>query len=59
MRLRSALGGGEERFFAGAHWASLAELADWPDIMAPRSFAELLPRILAGDYTAEPIDTDA
>ena len=64
-RLESALdaadvhvGGAEEAFFAGARWASVEDIAAWPatEIMAPRRLAELLGRLLAGDWPAEPID---
>jgi 8-oxo-dGTP pyrophosphatase MutT (NUDIX family) len=51
--------GAEEAFFMGARWASLAELAAWPAIMAPRRLPELLTPILAGDLPGEPIDTGA
>ena len=51
------LGGHEEQFFAGARWATVDELADWPELLAPRRIAELLVPVLAGEIPAEPIDT--
>jgi 8-oxo-dGTP pyrophosphatase MutT (NUDIX family) len=51
-----SLGGNEAQFFAGARWASLSELADWPDLLAPRRIAELLAPVLAGQVPSEPID---
>jgi 8-oxo-dGTP pyrophosphatase MutT (NUDIX family) len=53
------VGGPEEAFYVGARWASVAELADADDIVAPRRLAELLPPIIAGDYPPAPIDTGA
>lgn len=53
------VGGEEEVFFAGARWASLAELAEADDIVAPRRIAELLAPIIAGEYPPAPIDTGA
>lgn len=55
MVLRS-LDGAEAQFFAGARWASLAELETWPDLLAPRRFAELLGPVLAGEFPVQPID---
>jgi ADP-ribose pyrophosphatase YjhB (NUDIX family) len=51
-----SLGGAEAQFFVGARWASITELADWPDILAPRRFSALLAPILAGDYPNKPVD---
>ena len=51
------LTGYEERFFAGARWATISELADWPALLAPRRLAELLIPVLAGELPPEPIDT--
>ena len=64
-RLRAAfpaeevdVGGAEAQFFEGARWATMADLAAWPEgaIMAPRRLPELLAPILAGDLPAAPID---
>ena len=52
------LAGLEARDFVEARWAAVGELAGWPDTMAPRRLAELLPPILAGDLPGEPIDAD-
>jgi 8-oxo-dGTP pyrophosphatase MutT (NUDIX family) len=51
-----SLDGAEAQTFAGACWAGLAELETWPDLLAPRRFAELLAPVLGGDLPAEPID---
>ena len=51
-----SLDGAEAQFFAGARWATLAELATWPDLLAPRRFRELLEPILAGTLPPEPVD---
>lgn len=51
------LTGPEERWFVEAPWATLAELRDWPDMVAPARLADLLPPILAGQLPNEPIDT--
>jgi 8-oxo-dGTP pyrophosphatase MutT (NUDIX family) len=51
-----SLGGHEAQFFTGARWATVSELASWPDLLAPRRFAELLAPILAGQLPLEPID---
>lgn len=50
------LSGIEARSFVEARWATLADLADWPDILAPRRMAELLVPILAGQLPDDPID---
>jgi len=49
--------GAEEAFFEGAVWATVAELADWGEMMAPSRMAELLPPLLAGQLPEEPIDS--
>jgi 8-oxo-dGTP pyrophosphatase MutT (NUDIX family) len=51
-----SLDGAEAAFFVGARWASVSELASWPDLLAPRRFAELLAPVLGGDLPADPID---
>jgi 8-oxo-dGTP pyrophosphatase MutT (NUDIX family) len=51
-----SLDGDEAQFFAGARWATLAELETWPDLLAPRRFAELLGPILRGALPDEPVD---
>jgi 8-oxo-dGTP pyrophosphatase MutT (NUDIX family) len=51
-----SLDGNEAQFFAGARWATLAELETWPDLLAPRRFSELLAPILAGELPSEPVD---
>ena len=50
--------GAEAQFFEGARWASLADLAAWPEgaIIAPRRLAELLAPILGGELPPAPID---
>jgi 8-oxo-dGTP pyrophosphatase MutT (NUDIX family) len=48
--------GYEAQFFAGARWAGIAELADWPELVAPSRIAALLAPVLAGDLPTEPID---
>jgi 8-oxo-dGTP pyrophosphatase MutT (NUDIX family) len=49
--------GKEGEYLIGAHWLSVDELEAWPNIIAPRRLAQLLPAILAGDLPSEPIDT--
>lgn len=39
----------------GIEWASVEELAAWPETVAPRRLASLLPAILDGDLPPEPI----
>jgi hypothetical protein len=51
-----SLDGPEAEFFAGARWVTLAELEIWPDLLAPRRFAELLAPVLVGLIPAEPVD---
>jgi 8-oxo-dGTP pyrophosphatase MutT (NUDIX family) len=53
------VGGDEEKYFVGARWATVNDLPPPDETMAPRRLAELLPPILAGDYPAQPIDTEA
>ena len=48
--------GAEGSYFEGARWASVAELAAWPQIMAPRRLPDLLRPILAGQLPSEPLD---
>lgn len=49
----------EAVFFEGARWATVADLTDWPHVMAPRRLAELLPPLLAGELPDAPIDAGA
>ena len=49
--------GTEGQYSIGAHWLSVDELEAWPDIIAPRRLAQLLPAVLAGNLPTEPIDT--
>jgi 8-oxo-dGTP pyrophosphatase MutT (NUDIX family) len=52
--------GDEGRYFVGARWSSvddIAELVAGGEIVAPRRLAELLPPILRGELPTEPIDT--
>ena len=47
----------EEQVVLGDHrWWSSAEIAASPDYFAPRSLAEAILPLLAGDYPAQPID---
>ena len=47
----------EERVVLGDHrWWSSAEIAASPDYFAPRSLAEAILPLLAGDYPEQPID---
>jgi len=47
----------EARHLIGMRWVTVAELSDWPDLLAPRRLSELLPPILAGELPSEPIET--
>lgn len=47
----------EGKYSIGARWLSVDELEAWPDIIAPRRLAQLLPSILAGALPPQPIDT--
>ena len=39
-----------------SRWMTPEEIAELPDVVAPRKLAELLPPILRGDYPSPPID---
>jgi 8-oxo-dGTP pyrophosphatase MutT (NUDIX family) len=47
----------EARNLVAARWVDLAMLASWPDDVAPRRLAELLPPILAGELPTTPVAT--
>jgi len=47
----------EARHTFAMQWVSQAELDGWPDALAPRDLADLLPAILDGDLPHEPIVT--
>ncbi|HEY1332342.1 MAG TPA: NUDIX domain-containing protein [Actinomycetota bacterium] len=46
----------EASAISGHRWLSVREIAAWPDLVAPRRLADLLPPILRGEYPDPPID---
>jgi 8-oxo-dGTP pyrophosphatase MutT (NUDIX family) len=49
--------GKEGEYSIGARWLSVDESEGWPDTIAPRRLAQLLPSVLAGNLPQQPIDT--
>jgi 8-oxo-dGTP pyrophosphatase MutT (NUDIX family) len=47
----------ELRYYVGAQWLTVEELARWSHPLSPRRLAQLLPPLLAGELPAELIDT--